>query len=51
MCSFVCQGAFLDCNGAPLDGCEVNGATDAKNCGSCKNACPVNTNCVNGKCM
>jgi hypothetical protein len=30
-----CSGSFRDCNNDPKDGCEVNIATNTKNCGGC----------------
>jgi hypothetical protein len=49
-----CPTGFLDCNGNPADGCEVNKNTDANNCGTCGNACIVANgtgSCVNGVCQ
>ena len=37
----ACVGAFRDCNGNPIDGCEVNTALDTGNCGACGNGCPA----------
>jgi hypothetical protein len=53
-CANVCAKNFLDCNGVFADGCEVNAATDAMNCGLCGNVCPGGANgtgaCANGNC-
>ena len=35
-----CVGAFKDCNDTAGDGCEVNSASDANNCGTCNTKCP-----------
>jgi hypothetical protein len=50
-----CTAGFANCNGVASDGCEVNLATNANNCGTCGNACgsPPNTTgagCSAGKC-
>src|SRR3954468_289885 len=34
----------------PKDGCESATGTDAKNCGTCGNACPNGLVCINGGC-
>ena len=39
-----CDGGYADCNGNPVDGCEVNLANDATNCGACTNACAAVAN-------
>lgn len=53
-CQLSCQGLFLDCNGDVSDGCEVNGASDLANCGTCGNACPkvgaITPACSAGSC-
>lgn len=43
-----CVGAYRDCNNVPADGCEINSASDANNCGSCGNKCPGVPNGVPG---
>jgi hypothetical protein len=40
-----CADGFADCNGDPMDGCEINTKTDKVNCGTCGKACPS----VNGQ--
>ncbi|MFZ2804191.1 MAG: hypothetical protein WA001_03135 [Patescibacteria group bacterium] len=48
-----CVADYMDCNGSPTDGCEVDIKTDAGHCGSCGKACNLaNTtqSCVNGAC-
>jgi hypothetical protein len=40
-CGITCSAGFLDCDGNPSNGCEVNENTDLANCGSCNNACPL----------
>eukprot|EP01112_Ceratiomyxa_fruticulosa_P018814 TRINITY_DN606_c0_g1_i4.p1 TRINITY_DN606_c0_g1~~TRINITY_DN606_c0_g1_i4.p1 ORF type:complete len:366 (+),score=34.88 TRINITY_DN606_c0_g1_i4:1002-2099(+) len=34
-----CQGAFIDCNEDPSDGCEIDTSSDAYNCGGCGTDC------------
>ncbi len=46
-----CQAGFADCDGNHLNGCEVNIASDANNCGGCGIACGMNLVCVNGACV
>jgi hypothetical protein len=43
-CSYTCNGTFVDCNGLPGDGCEVQANTFPNNsahCGGCNNPCTV----------
>jgi hypothetical protein len=53
-CGLACNQGFNDCNLAPVDGCESNSQTDAKNCGKCGNKCAGGANanpaCVAGAC-
>lgn len=37
----ICPAGRGDCNADPDDGCEVNLATDAENCGTCGSLCTV----------
>ncbi|WP_437774529.1 hypothetical protein [Sorangium sp. So ce1097] len=37
----ICPAGRGDCNGDPEDGCEVNLAADAQNCGTCGSLCTV----------
>ncbi|MSP60208.1 MAG: hypothetical protein EXR72_07665 [Myxococcales bacterium] len=46
-----CNGTFADCNLGPVDGCEADTATDAKNCGVCGKVCPFAQPCVSGLCQ
>ncbi len=34
-----CAPNFENCNGSPVDGCEVNRQTDINNCGGCNSPC------------
>ncbi len=43
-----CNTGFANCNGAVLDGCEVNLTNNVGNCGACANACPALPNAVAG---
>jgi len=43
-CSYTCNGTFVDCNGLPADGCEVQGNTfpsNSSHCGGCNLACTL----------
>ncbi|HEX7480620.1 MAG TPA: hypothetical protein VF331_22660 [Polyangiales bacterium] len=46
-CIVVCNTGFADCNGVAADGCEVDVATDSKDCGSCGHKCSI---CCTGQC-
>ncbi len=35
----TCAAPWMDCNGAPGDGCEVDTSSSAASCGSCAHAC------------
>lgn len=37
----VCAAGYSDCNGSPVDGCEVNTSADVNNCGACNNVCSL----------
>ncbi len=45
-----CNQGFLDCDHDANNGCEVQGATDAKNCGACGVACAPGQVCKGGGC-
>jgi Collagen triple helix repeat (20 copies)/Putative metal-binding motif len=34
-----CNAGFLNCNGNPVDGCEVDPSTNFNNCGACGQSC------------
>jgi hypothetical protein len=44
VCQAFCRGGFLNCDGQPSNGCEINGQGDLSNCGACGNACPAVAN-------
>jgi hypothetical protein len=49
----ACNAGFANCNGNPVDGCEVLLASDASNCGACGTRCaPANGTgaCASGAC-
>ncbi len=48
-----CNLGFLDCDGQVGDGCEVDGRSDAKNCGTCGKVCALanaTSACTNSQC-
>jgi hypothetical protein len=48
----ACKPGFTDCDGDPKTGCESDVNSDAKNCGACGKACPLNLpGCLNGVCV
>jgi len=38
-CGLTCMGAYGDCNGDPIDGCEVDTSISTEHCGACGRAC------------
>lgn len=49
-----CEPGYLDCNGKPEDGCEINLKTNKLNCGACDKICPDlngTPSCVGGQCQ
>jgi hypothetical protein len=49
-CSGACQTGWADCNAnKTTDGCEVNLASNAQNCGACGTTCP-GTRCLGSSC-
>lgn len=52
-CATVCKEGFADCNSSALDGCEVDTASDPRNCGGCGIACDAIAGqaCVAGRCV
>jgi hypothetical protein len=49
-----CEATLEDCDGAPSNGCEVETATDAGNCGACGAACEAtnaDSACEGGQCV
>jgi hypothetical protein len=52
-CQFACNYPWADCDGLPINGCEVNLATDLNHCGACNNGCTSASGgafCNNGTC-
>ena len=52
-CTFTCISPYLDCDGNPLNGCEVNTQASPSNCGACHQACGsanATANCTSGVC-
>lgn len=47
----LCNRGYANCNQLVADGCEINIATDSRNCGSCTRACAVGLRCVDGNCI
>jgi hypothetical protein len=45
-----CNAGYADCDQMANTGCEVQIATDAKNCGKCGNVCAQGLVCINGGC-
>ncbi|APR78421.1 Hypothetical protein A7982_03768 [Minicystis rosea] len=45
-----CFPGFANCNGLLSDGCEVDTATDATNCGGCGITCKPDETCSGGTC-
>ena len=52
-CEFQCLDGWADCNGSPIDGCEIDTKSDPRNCGGCGVACDLTLGqaCVAGKCV
>ncbi len=53
-CGLNCDPGFLDCDGNPTNGCEVNGNTDLNNCGTCGDVCNTpnaTPGCSSGICV
>ena len=53
-CTHRCSTGFLDCNGDPTDGCEVDAGASLEHCGACNNGCAPRPNqtaaCAEGSC-
>lgn len=52
-CDYECKPGMADCNGRPVDGCEVDLGKDPRNCGACGTSCGVADGqpCVGGQCV
>ena len=46
-----CSAGFGNCDGQAGNGCEIDLNNDARNCGSCNNACPNGLSCRAGRCV
>jgi hypothetical protein len=55
MCSVsACDQGWVDCNGAPADGCEIDTTSDIANCGGCGKSCSgahAQVKCESGMCV
>ena len=53
ICDVECAPGFADCNGDPLDGCEVDLNKDPSHCGACGNECDLRAGqpCIEGRCL
>ena len=49
-CALVCPEGWADCDGDVANGCEVELAADAGNCGACDNVCGEGASCESGLC-
>jgi hypothetical protein len=53
-CAIACDPGYIDCNGDPSDGCEVDPTLDVYSCGGCGKACPSSAgsapSCSGGVC-
>ena len=45
-----CAPGFMDCDGNPANGCEVNTQGDGSNCGACGVTCTNHDTCQSGAC-
>ena len=48
-CTLACSDGYLDCDGT--SGCEIEGALDEANCGTCGRACGAGAACIEGSCV
>jgi hypothetical protein len=53
VCITTCMQGFADCNGNPIDGCEIDLARDPTSCGVCGVRCDTGAGqpCIDGKCL
>ncbi len=51
VCAEVCASGYADCDLKASNGCEVQLATSAKDCGLCGHVCPGGDVCVASKCV
>lgn len=45
-----CSSNYANCDNQNFNGCEVNTASDAGNCGGCGNTCLITQSCMSGVC-
>jgi hypothetical protein len=51
VCGGECEPGYSDCDGLPVNGCEINTRNDNRHCGACGNACQAGQVCGDGKCL
>lgn len=53
VCVIACADGFADCDGNPVNGCEVNLANNPTNCGACGVTCDFvgGQPCIEGQCL
>jgi hypothetical protein len=49
-CLPECTAGFLDCDGNPENGCEVDGRSNREHCGACGRPCGEHQSCSAGSC-
>jgi hypothetical protein len=50
-CAEAIGPGWCDCDGDPMNGCEINAKADPANCGACGVTCAMNQKCVQGVCQ
>ncbi len=49
-CQLLCDTGFMDCDGVPSNGCEINLQADPMSCGACGQVCTAGAPCGRGVC-